>query len=187
MKTLVRTAITLLCIGAAVPVQARIHRPNVSPQPAPSAGPAFLGSIKDWSAYSRGGGDSKVCYALSEPKAKEPARVKRDKAYFLINDWPGRHSRSEAEIVPGYRYRDGSTVDVKIGRRTFAFFTKNAADAGSAWLLNPEDQPQLLRALQGGVTVVVTGISRRGTVTKDIYGLSGFGDALAKIHHACGM
>jgi hypothetical protein len=34
---------------------------------------------------------------------------------------------------------------------------------------------------------VVTGTSKRGTVTRDTYSLAGFGDALQKAHDACTM
>jgi hypothetical protein len=152
-----------------------------------AAQPTVLGVYHDWSAFTRQVGSEKVCYALSEPRVKEPAHVKRDPAYFLINDWPGRRSRGEAEIVPGYRYRDGSTVTVKIGGDTFDFFTKNEGDSGGAWVLNPADEKRLLRAMRSGATAVVMGTSRRGTVTKDVYGLSGAGDALDRIHKACAM
>ena len=154
---------------------------------ATAARPSFLGIYHDWSVFTRQVGAEKVCYALSEPKAKEPAHAKRDPAYFLINDWPGRRSRGEAEIVPGYRYRDGSTVTVMIGGDKFDFFTKNEGNAGGAWVLNPADERRLVRALRGGKTAVVTGTSRRGTVTKDVYGLSGVGDALDRIHKVCEM
>jgi hypothetical protein len=173
MKTLATLAAALL-VASAVPVQA-------------VDAPTFLGTFREWSAYTRGAGDGRVCYALSEPKVKQPARAKRDPVYFLINDWPGRRSKGEAEIVPGYQYRDGSTVTVQIGGAKFAFFTKNQGRAGGAWVLNPDDASKLLSAMQGAVTAVVTGTSKRGTVTKDIYGLAGIGDALNKIHEACEM
>jgi len=167
---------------------ARTHRTEAAAAAPPaSEGPNFLGRYKDWSAYMRGSGDGRVCYVLSEPKAKEPANVNRDPAYLLINDWPGRRSKAEAEIVPGYPYKDGSTVTMHIGSETFDFFTKNEGSSGSAWILNPADDPRLLRALRGGLTAVVTGTSRRGTLTKDVYGLSGVADALDHIHNACGM
>lgn len=157
-------------------------------EPADAADPpTFLGTFQNWSAYTRGSGDSRVCYALSEPRSKEPARARRDPIYFLINDWPGRHSKGEAEIVPGYPYREGSNVTVQVGSAKFTFFTKNEGPAGGAWVLNPEDATKLLTGLETGVTAVVTGTSRRGTVTKDIYGLAGLSDALAKVHQACGM
>src|SRR5450432_3652866 len=84
-------ATAALCVVLCSPALARAHK---SPAPAtttPAAaagtdGPSFLGTFKDWSAYSRGDGDARVCYALSEPKAKEPAGVSRDPTYFLVND-----------------------------------------------------------------------------------------------------
>jgi invasion protein IalB len=185
----------VLAVALLAPANARTHRTRapVKPAAAPAApgaragGPSPLGSFQDWSAYTRGTGDAKVCYALSEPKTKEPARAKRDPVYFLINDWPGRHSQAEAEIVPGYPYRDGSSVTVQVGGSKFSFFTKNQGSAGGAWVLNPTDQPKLMAAMRNGSNAIVTGTSRRGTQTRDTYSLTGMGDALAKIHQACGM
>ena len=163
------------------------HSKNSGDLGSSAAGPSSLGRHKDWSAYVRGGGAGKVCYILSEPRVKQPANVKRDPAYFLINDWPARKSKAEAEIVPGYPYKDGSTVTVKIGSVTIDFFTKNDGGSGSAWVLDPANDRRLLRAMRGGLTAVVTGTSRRGTVTQDIYGLAGIEEALDRIHDACGM
>ena len=174
MRTLATLATALLLAAFAVPADA-------------AESPTFLGTFHDWSGYMRGSGDGRVCYALSEPRSKEPARARRDPIYFLINDWPGRHSKGEAEIVPGYPYREGSNVTVQVGGAKFTFFTKNEGSAGGAWVLNPDDATKLMTAMETGVTAVVTGTSRRGTVTKDIYGLAGLTDALAKVHQACGM
>ena len=189
----------VLAVAVIAPADARTHKSHApdkhvsKPAPAASApaaaasGPSPLGSFHDWSAYTRGTGDAKVCYALSEPKTKEPARAKRDPIYFLINEWPGRHSKDEAEIVPGYPYKDGSSVTVQVGKAKFSFFTKNEGSAGGAWLLNPADQPKLIDAMRGGSNAIVTGTSKRGTQTRDTYSLAGMGDALAKIRQACGM
>jgi hypothetical protein len=171
---------TLACLAAATVLGA--------------AAPAFaadsataLGGSKDWAAYARGAGDGKVCYALSEPKSTEPAKAKRDPIYFLINDWPGRKAKAEPEIVPGYQYKDGSTVTVQVGAEKFSFFTKNEDNAGGAWVLNPADESKLIAVMRNGAQAVVTGTSKRGTLTRDTYSLGGFADALDKIHAACGM
>jgi hypothetical protein len=180
----------LLLAGFFSPAWARLrlHPPHhAAAAPAGAGGPSFLGAFRDWSAYTRGAGDMRVCYALSEPKSKEPARAKRDPVYFLINDWPGRRSKAEAEVVPGYQYRDGSTVTVQVGSARFVFFTKNQGSAGGAWVLNPSDEPKLLAAMRNGTDLVVTGTSKRGTLTRDTYSLAGMGDALDKIHDSCGM
>ena len=181
--------LAIVSIAVALPAAARTHRASshAPPVAAEDEGPVFLGTFKDWSAYSRGSRGTKVCYMLSAPKVKEPASVKRDPPYFLINDWPGRSAKGEAEVVPGYQYRQGSTVTVQVGKEKFAFFTKNQGSSGGAWVLNPADERHLLAAMRGGLTAIVTGTSKRGTETRDIYGLSGMGEALDKIHDACGM
>jgi len=113
--------------------------------------------------------------------------VKRDPAYFLINDWPGRKAKAEPEIVSGYLYKDGSTVTAQVGNDRFSFFTKNDAKSGSAWVLAQADEDRLITAMKTGAQVLVTGTSKRGTMTHDVYSLAGIGEALDKIHQACGM
>src|SRR3954467_1941478 len=143
MKFITITLGVLLAVALIAPANARTHRTRAPAKAAvvPTApavavgGPSPLGSFHDWSAYARGTGDTKVCYALAEPKMKEPTRAKRDPVYFLINDWPARRSKAEAEIVAGYPYKDGSSVTVQVGTAKFSFFTKNAGSAGGAWVL----------------------------------------------------
>ena len=155
--------------------------------PAAADDATLLGGFKNWSAYSLGTGDQKVCYALSKPTAMEPKKVKRDPAYFLINDWPGRKAKAEPEIVSGYQYKDGSTVTAQVGGDRFSFFTKNDGKSGSAWVLAQADEERLIDAMKSSEQVLVTGTSKRGTVTHDVYSLAGLGDALDKVHQACGM
>jgi len=149
--------------------------------------PTLLGGFNAWSAYSNGTGDGKVCYALAQPSSKQPAKIKRDPVYFLINDWPKRSAKGEPEVVPGYQYKDNSKVTVQVGSDKFDFFTKNEDGVGGAWVEQPADEVRLLDAMKTGQQVIVTGISKRGTMTHDTYSLKGLSDALDKIHAACGM
>jgi hypothetical protein len=174
-----------VAVAAARPVH-RVRAPAAQPAASGEAATA-LGQFKDWGAYARGADDTKVCYALSEPKTKEPASAKRDPIYFLVNNWPARHSKGEPEIVPGYPYKDGSTVTVQIGADRFSFFIKDEGNEGSAWALNPTDQGKLVAVMRNGGMALVTGTSRRGTVTKDTYSLAGAADAMDKAAQACGM
>jgi hypothetical protein len=148
--------------------------------------PTLLGVSSAWSAFTSGSGSAKICYAISKPTASTP-KAKRDPIYFLITDWPGRHTRSEPEVVPGYQYKDGSTVSADVGGAKFEFFIKNDGGAGAAWVRERADEIRLIDAMKRGATVVVTGTSKRGKVTKDTYSLAGLGDALDKIHASCGM
>lgn len=149
--------------------------------------PTLLGGFNAWSAFSNGTGDGKVCYALAQPSSKQPAKIKRDPVYFLINDWPKRSAKGEPEVVPGYQYKDNSKVTVQVGSDKFDFFTKNEDGVGGAWVAQPADEVRLLDAMKRGQQIIVTGISKRGTMTHDTYSLAGLSDALDKIHAACGM
>lgn len=155
--------------------------------PAAADAPEKLGDFKAWTAYSSGAGNSKVCYALSKPRMMEPTRVKRDAVYFLINDWPARKAKSEPEIVPGYEYKDKSTVTAEVGPNKFEFFTKNEGTAGGAWVEQQPDEERLVETMRKSAEIIVIGTSKRGTQTRDTYSLAGLSDALDKIHAACGL
>ncbi len=174
--TRLAAAVSLAClaVGAALPAAA-------------ADAPTLLGVTRNWGAYTLGSGPDKVCYALSQPRSTEPRKAKRDPIFFLISDWPARKARAEPEVVPGYKYKDGSTVTAQIGGEKFIFFTKNDGDSGSAWIKETFDEQRMLETLQRGSQLVVIGTSARGTLTHDTYSLDGLTDALTKIHTACNM
>jgi hypothetical protein len=148
--------------------------------------PTLLGVARDWSAYQAQTGDGQVCYALSKPKTTEPKKAVRDPIYLLISDWPGRRVKGEFEIVPGYPYKDGEPAVAQVGAQKVEFFTRNDGGSGSAWVSDPNDEAKLLEAMRGGGTLVVSGVSKRGTHTKDTYSLSGMSPMLDKVHAAFG-
>jgi len=155
--------------------------------PAAADGPQKLGTYKNWSTFASGAGDSKVCYALSTPKMSEPAKLKRDAVYFLINDWPGRKAKGEPEFVPGYQYKDNAKVTAVVGSDKFEFFTKNENGAGGAWVEQQADETRLIEAMRRGAEIIFTGVSKRGTMTHDTFSLAGLSDALDQAHQACGL
>ena len=148
----------------------------------------LLGVSSAWSAFTSGSGGSKICYAISKPISTTP-KAKRDPIYFLITDWPGRtpRTKSEPEVVPGYQYKDGSTVTAAVGSDKFEMFTKNEDNAGAAWVRQRADEVKLIEAMRHGQQLLITGTSKRGKLTRDTYSLAGLGDALDKIHASCGM
>ena len=154
---------------------------------AASEGPTLLGVSRDWSAYQASTGDGEVCYALSKPRSTEPHDVARDPVYLMISDWPGRHAKGEFEIVPGYPYKLGEPVMAEIGSVKVDFFSRNDGGSGAAWIQDPSDEDSLRQALRRGSTLVITGVSDRGTRTRDSYSLSGLSAMLDKAHKACGL
>ena len=147
----------------------------------------LLGVFGNWSAYSSGTGASLTCYALSKPRASRPSTAKRSAIYLMISDWPARKVKAEPQVVYGYQAKEGGAAALGVGPDKFSFFIRNSGKDGSAWLQQLNDNPRLITAMQGGVSAVASGVSSKGTKTSDTYSLSGFNDALAKIHAACQM
>jgi hypothetical protein len=155
-----------------------------------AADPAnLLGVFGNWTAYSSGAGSSLTCFATSLPRAKRPATAKRGPIYLMVSDWPGRKVKGEPQIVYGYPTKEGGAAALGIGGDKYTFFMRNTGSGGdgSGWLQNLSQNPALTSAMQGGVSAVASGISKRGTKTSDTYSLAGFNDALAKIHAVCQM
>ena len=162
-----------LCAGAAAPAAA---------EPA-----NLLGVFGNWSAYTSGSGSSLTCYALSKPRASQPKAAKRSSIYLMVSDWPGRKVKGEPQIVYGYQAKEGGAAGLGVGPDKFSFFIRNNGKDGSAWLQQLNDTPRLISAMGGGVSAVASGVSSKGTKTSDTYSLSGFNDAMAKVHAACNM
>jgi hypothetical protein len=155
---------------------------------ADAAEPAnMLGVFENWSALSSGTGDKLTCYALSKPRATRPANTKRGPIYLMVSDWPSRKVKAEPQIVYGYQAKEGAGAALGVGKDKFTFFIRNNGKEGSAWLQQLSDNARLITAMQDGVSAVASGTSAKGTKTVDTYSLSGFGDALAKIHAVCQM
>jgi hypothetical protein len=157
---------------------------SVAPAAADSKS-TLLGVSKGWSAYQATTGDGKVCYTLSKPQTTAPKKAVRDPIYLMISDWPGRGVHGELEVVPGYPYKDGEPVIAQVGTAKIEFFTRNDGTSGSAWVKDPGDEAKLLDAMRHGSTITVSGISRRGTHTKDTYSLGGLSAMLDKVRDAC--
>jgi hypothetical protein len=147
----------------------------------------MLGVFGSWSAFSSGSGSSLTCYALSKPRASQPKSAKRSAIYLMVSDWPARKVKAEPQIVYGYQAKENGAAALGVGQDRFTFFIRNSGKDGAAWLQQLNDNPRLVSSMQGGVSAVAIGTSTKGTKTTDTYSLSGFNDALAKIHAVCQM
>jgi len=157
-------------------------------QPAVGTAPAtLLGVYNNWTAFQAGSGSSLTCYALSKPRATRPRGAKRGDIYLMVSTWPSRKVRAEPQIVLGYPGNEKGKAALGVGPSKFTFFIRNNNAVGSAWLESLNENARLVDAMRSGVSAVATGISQRGTRTTDTYSLSGFNDALAKIHSSCPM
>ncbi len=153
----------------------------IGPSLAQTAGPALLGTFDDWEAYKTTDGRGAVCYAISSPKAKEPASAKRDPIYFLITTWPKASIANEPSVIIGYQFKEASKATIQVGSDKFEFFTK----ADAAWMPTGPDEQRLITGMRTASELTVKGFSKRGTLTTDTYSLKGISAALDKAAEGC--
>ena len=144
--------------------------------------PQQIGAFEDWVAYSYDAADSKVCYVSSTPKASEPKSAKRDPAFFLVTNMPGRKPpvKGEVSTIIGYPFKEGQPVKLTIDDNSYDMFSKG----DTAWVDTGSDK-KIVAAMKNGKSLKVKGTSWRGKTTEDTYSLQGISAALAAIDKAC--
>jgi invasion protein IalB len=143
---------------------------------APS-GPTRIQQFNAWGAYSYTSGANKVCYVLSVPAEKSPAKLDHGDNFFLVTQRPGQNISYEPQVMVGYALKAGSKVKVTVDTKSYTMFIKDK----SAWLENAAEEPALVAALKSGHSLKVDAVSARGTPTSYTYSLSGISAALKQI------
>ena len=72
-------------------------------------------------------------------------------------------------------------MDVAIGEHRFTLTT----DSSTAWSASAREEHKMVEAMRAGRSMIVAGVSRRGTQTTDTYSLLGFTAAHKAINKAC--
>ena len=147
------------------------------------AGGGLLGVFGDWSAFAIKEGGKPVCYAGSEPQKAVGKYTKRGDTFILVTHRPAEKSFGVFSLKAGYTYKTKSEVDVAVGNFKQLLFT----DKEHAWGYDGKADKALVNALKQGSTLVVKGVSSRGTATTDTYSLKGFTAAYAAASKACGI
>ncbi len=146
-------------------------------------GPELIGEYRDWDAYEYLEGGKTVCYVASTPKDSQPQNVRHGDVYAEVTQRPDQDVADEVSVYVGYDYRTDSTVTATIDGQTFELFTEE----NTAWADDADADRALVEAMMRGGSMVVRGISARGTNTTYTYSLLGFTAARAAVRRACDM
>jgi hypothetical protein len=155
-------------------------KPGASPGPG-GAQAMLLATFTDWGAYATGQGRAKVCYALSQPKDRQPKDLKRDPAYMFVSFRPADNVRNEIAVVLGFATKENGPAEAVIGTATYALVTKGA----NAWVRNPSEEAQVIGNMSKAKDLNVKATSGRGNATSDRYSLNGFAQALDRARKEC--
>lgn len=150
---------------------------------------ARVALFTDWSVFASE--DKRSCFIASKPIATEArkdgnditASVRRGDIHIFITTIVTDDLVNEVSFAGGYPFRDGSTVSVQIGSDGFELFTEGEW----AWPTSPDEDKKVVGSMRRGSQAVVTGVSSRGTTTKDTFSLIGFSDALKDANDRCGI
>jgi Invasion associated locus B (IalB) protein len=143
-----------------------------------------IGEAGKWNAYTFLEEGKKVCYMSAAPDKTEGNYKTRGEVYALVTHRPAQNSRDVVSLIAGYPLKPDADVVVTIDRKQkFNLF----ADKETAWARDDKTDRAVVQAMVKGSTMVVEGVSSRGTKTRDTYSLSGFGKMYQAINQACGI
>lgn len=139
----------------------------------------------DWTVFVED--NPKECWGVSEPTDTVNTRdgrvvaANRGQILLMVFYRPGDNANGQVAFTGGYPFRDGSQVSVEISGSQFSLFT----EGDWAWPASPADDSKIVAAMKRGASAVVTGVSSRGTTTKDTFSLLGFTAAIEDAEKRC--
>lgn len=146
-----------------------------------------IGAKTDWSIFVAD--NPTECWVVSSPKSTVNSKngkvvaVTRSDIRLFVSFRPGSSVAGEVSFTGGYPFKEGSTVNIKIGTASHEMFV----DGEYAWPASAGEDSKITTAMKRGSTAVVTGLSSRSTQTEDTFSLLGFTAAIEEAQKRCGQ
>lgn len=140
---------------------------------------------EDWSVFEAAG--PQRCWISSSPEKSTATRnnaavdVRRGDISLYVSYFPEEGVSAQVSFASGYPFQTDSMVDLDVDGASFELFTRNE----TAWTVSAEDDARIVAEMKRGAEAVVTGLSSRGTTTKDTFSLIGFTAALEDAESRC--
>ncbi len=142
----------------------------------------FIGTHKDWTAYSNKEKNGKTCFIASEPlkSSGKYNKSNRGKTYVFVTNIKNG-TNHEISVVAGFNYKKNTKVKFTIDKNTTLLFPID----DRAWSESSKVDKMLVRKMKKGNKLKIEGISSPGNTIIDHYSLSGFTKALSLIDKDC--
>ena len=147
-----------------------------------SAKTKFIGTHKDWTAYSNKEKNGKTCFIASEPlrSSGKYNKSNRGKTYVFVTNVKNGPSH-EVSVVAGFNYKKNTKVKFTVDKNTTLLFPID----DRAWSESPKVDKILVRKMKKGNKLIIEGTSSPGNLVVDHYSLSGLTKALSLIDKNC--
>jgi hypothetical protein len=143
--------------------------------------PTLITTFTDWSVYVAGSGQTKICYALSQPKTRDPAGLNYDPAFVFVSAKSSSGESNEVSFQMGFDVDSNSAVSIQVDSTTFDMI----ANGSDLWVKNPSEEGQVAAALHDDLNLVVKSVSSRGHAITDSYSLTGSAMAIDRARSEC--
>jgi hypothetical protein len=141
--------------------------------------PALIAQYGDWGVYVNK--TAKTCFALTQPKERQPANVQRQPAYFFVTTRPNDKLTNEISIMTGIPLKEDADVTLVASGSSFPLYVKGHG----LWIKDTNDEAKLLDALKKDKEVTLKLTPAKGAVTTDRYSLTGLPQALERVAKEC--
>lgn len=141
--------------------------------------PVLVAQFGDWGVYVNK--TARTCFALTQPKERQPANVKRDPAYFFVTTRPNDKLVNEISIMAGFALKEDAEAVLASGGANYPLFVKGTG----LWIKEPADEAKLLDALKKDKEITLKLTPAKGAVTTDRYSLTGLPQALERVAKEC--
>lgn len=149
-----------------------------------------LGKHKDWSAHRFTEEGERICLMFSQPQKSVGKYERRGDVFALVTHRPDDRQFGIVSFEMGYPFAPGKELSVSVdGGRAIRIPADDGGseeDGSLMWHPSPKVNSRLVSLMRGGVEMVATGRSKRGTKTVDTWSLRGFTAAFKAISRSCG-
>ena len=129
-----------------------------------------MGTHKDWETYIVKSNSGKVCFAQSKPVLQAPKKNIRD-ARLFVSFRPAENITNEISITSGYEYNNKNSISAVSGKNKYKF---DIVQESFAWMTSNKLEKKMIKTMQKGSRIMVTGYNQKGSQTIDHYSLLGF-------------
>jgi hypothetical protein len=143
-----------------------------------------LGEFGDWQAKTVSQQGMTLCYVSSAPTNDSPAFAGRGSTGLLVTHAQHGVARDQVSVALGFAPRKGTSVSLRIGKRSF---TLQKIQDERAWSSSDAQDRQIVAAMKKADTLLLRATNVKGRTGEDRYSLSGFTAAYNKIADACGL
>ena len=143
--------------------------------------PKLAGTHGDWTVYTRGSGNDRICFVLTEAQTESPSSVNHGDIYFMVSNWKNGAATEQPSFLAGYNLKTTRAPKAQVGSTALTMF---AAD-NEAFISEGSDERKLVAKMRAGSTMTVSAVSQRGTQTRYSFSLKGVTAALRQAKSAC--